>query len=792
MMEWVSRMGTTNTDPLPEEVKELNTWFYKMYSFRQQVYDDLVNDEQQYFSDVEGTRTQLNKKQLDEVKKKYDIPISTKLSWAIIEQMLSFLTGAKPYPRLIASSSQEVSKDFAIAYEKAVEAMWYESRMNRQLTDQIRDGLVTGLGWILIRPNDFYAESTFGVVGEYIDWRYVLVDPHSKKPDFSDAEMICIAEYLPSYKIEKQLGIRMSKEIGDYWTDLNVVPYDSSETDNFTAPNRYNHAHMPDNQDKYVYLWKRQYFKKIIKTVYVTEEGNVAKNRPTPIEVDNPEKIALGQMIEQMMMAAAQLSQQGDIVAQSHMQTEEVAQTGGPPGPAQETMSQMQAQTDQMNQLNMQLQQAQLAFADMPDKVTHYLYEPVSVDALPKKGPGTTTEMEAALKDKRITPSYRKVRRKVIESIVMAGNKIVDKQILPVDEYPIIPFNISHARSPRKNYGIMHYIKDIVKAMNKFWSLMIYDMQTNANRKVLYPKGAVINPAKVETQWAKPNAWIEYEPDASLPNGGAPTVLEPAPLNPAITNVMVLLQQLLEYSTGISAIVQGQNTPNSPMPDSFGGIQAYQSFGTQRIKLYSRSLQDTLERMIYVIASYLAAYAPKEKIIQYLDEDGNAQELELFEPSTDMRFKVRMNLQSNLPTQRAQAAQLLGIVSGQTQNPVVADLLTKYMLDYLDMPESRKMSEEVDLVKNMQSQLEQFQANSQDQNNKIAQLEQQLFQAELETKRVKAEMELEKELALRKQEIEGASEGELDTMDTKIEESPTEALPPQPPEDMSQEPPAVF
>lgn len=763
-----------------DEVKKLNNWFFKMYTHRKKVYDGMVDDEQQYFADVEGTRTQFTQKQLDKIKKKYDIPISTKLSWAIIEQMLSFLTGAKPYPRLISSSSSENAQAYSEAYAKAVEAMWYESSMNRQLADMLRDALVVGVGWIFIRPNDFYSESTFGVVGEYIDWRTVYVDPHSKKPDFSDAEYICIAEYLPTFKIEKQLGIKISKDIGDYWTDLNVTPYDQAEVDDFTAPNRYTGGTMSGKEDDYVYAWKRQFFHKKVKTVYVTAEGNVAASRPEPIQVPNPEKLALGQQIQQMMAGAAQMMQQNDAMQPVAQQASENTDAGGSPAPEAEANMSMQQTQGNLEQLTVEIQKMQLMYAEMPDKVTHYKYKPLATDSMPSKGPALTTEQKLAADVELITPGYSRIRRKIIESLILVGNKVVERQILPVDEYPVIPVTISHARSPRKVYGIMHYIKDIVKAMNKFWALMLYDMQTNSHRKVLYPKGAIVNPTAIETKWSQPNAWIEYQADGLLPNGGEPKILDPAPLNPAITNIITLLQQLLEYSTGISAIVQGQNTPNAPMPDSFGGIQAYQTFGTQRIKLYSRSLQDSLELMIYVIATYLAAYAPKDKVIRYLDDDGNPQEVQLFEPETDHRFHVRMNLQSNLPTQRAQAAQLLGIVSGQTQNPVVADLLSKYMLEYTDMPEAKKIAEEIDLVKNLQSQVEQSGQQIQDLSNKTSQLEQQLFQAELEAKRIKAEMELEKELALKKAEIQDATAGTIDSMSTSINTETTQALPEQP------------
>jgi hypothetical protein len=277
-------------------------------------------------------------------------------------------------------------------------------------------------------------------------------------------------------------------------------------------------------------------------------------------------------------------------------------------------------------------------------------------------------------------------------------------------------------------------------------------MQSSAHRKVLYPKGSITDPSKAEKEWSKPNAFIEYNPIAELPNGGQPVITDGSALNPAIERILGMLQNLLEYITGISSIVQGQ--PTAATPDTFGGIQTMQSFGTQRIKLYARWLEDAIERFTYVYVSYLQAYAPKDKVLTYLDDNGDQKEIQLLENSEDIRFKVRANMTSALPTARAMAAQLLGVLGGQTKDPHVQQLLTQYMIEYLDLPESQKIRQEVDAVKNLSSQLEQIQQQLQDLESQNKQLQQQIFQKNLEVDYAKAKAKLQAEMEIASNEVE--------------------------------------
>lgn len=741
-------MARKSAYPLSDQMRNLNDWFRMMFSEQSKVYRELVGDEEMYFSDVEGTRTQFTKNQLSAVKEKYDIPLSTKISWAIIEQCVSFLTGAKPYPRLIAPTMSQ--QEWTITYEKLVNATWAESGANDELRHTIQDGLVVGRGWIRVRENNFYTESTFNVIVEYVDWRRVYVDPHSVKPDYSDAEWMCYADYIPRGKAEKIYGLTISDEEADYWGEWG----DNIGVETIGDLFPYYSSGKTERYKKYV--WVREFFNKKDISVYVSENGDVAKTKPRPKEIPNPDKAALGQQIEQMRMQLQQATAQLEDMAGA---AEQAVQTTTLPGQGgDDSMNDMvganrdyEQASSAVSQQVQQFQALQQQYATMPDTVVAYDFETITGEQL-------------------VVREISKTTKKLITRYLCIGNRIVEQSVLPTDEYPLIPFTISQARKPNKVYGMMHYIKDLVKALNKFWALMIYDMQVNASRKVLSPKGAIIDKTQAEQDWSRPDAWIEYEPDSNLPNGGKPEVIPPAPLNPALVQMVQMLQQMIEYITGISTVVMGQATPATP--DSFGGIQTLQTFGTQRIKLYARSLETTIEKLVYVMVCYLQAYAPKDKVLTYLDDDGNQEELMVMSVNEDLRFKVKVNMASNLPTQRHMAAQLLGVISGQTKNPHVADLLTQYALEFSDMPESKKMRQELDVVKQQASQLEQLGSQAQDMQAENNQLKQQLFQKDLEMQKQIQEMKLQLEAKLQTQAIRQAATEE------QVQQQMGEAPPP--------------
>lgn len=711
---------------IPAKVQTLNDKFHIMHQMKSLTYEKMKNNEEMFFSDVEQTGTQFTKTQLATIEDKYDIPISTKIAYAIVEQQVAFLTGAKPYPRLLSTTAS--TEDFTSVYQQLFAAHWYESGMNYNMIKYVQDCLVSGLGFLHIRKNDFYNETTFGVVSEYINWRYCYIDPHCEKTDLTDADYVCIAEYLERDRIEKMFDIRIpDDENSAYYGDISLSvdrPYYHRDTwSNVQAP-----------IDKFRYFWVRRFYEKINAPIYMSENGEVSVKRPKKITIPNQRK---EELLQEIVALRQELSQMEQVHRANAEQLNARASASSSPLNAINNMMDVnEAENDpaaaEFGSKQKYLKEVELMYSSEPDEVPAYMFELLD---------GTTvTRM-----------SIEKMTKKRIRYTLLVGNEIIEEEILPCDEFPLIPYAISQRVDMARTYSVMHYINDLQKALNKILALMIYTMQTNANVRVLYAQGSVADPTAAENKWALPDAWIEYVPNPDLPDGGKPTIVPGIPPNAVYQNMLTITQQYMEYITGIGSVVQGQQA--SSTPDTFGGIQSLQTFGTQRIKLYARYLEHSLERYAYVLVTFLQAYAPKDQILRYLDEDGDQQELQIAQDSQDIKFKVRMNMSSNLPTQRSMTAQMLGILAGQTKDPAVQQLLSQYLVEMLDVPESKKFKEELNVIKNLEQKLQGIQQQSEQQDKYIKQLEQQLQQKELNERISESIANIDKAQALKEQEI---------------------------------------
>lgn len=698
------------------------------------------DDEEMFFADVENTRSQFTKAQLTKIEAKYDIPISTKVIYAILEQVLSFLSGSKPYPRLIASSDDPANKEFTMLYEQAHNACWYESKANDELTVALRDMINVGSGFMHVRKNNFFGETTFNTVVEHIPWTDVLVDPSSRKSDFSDAEMMCIVKVLPKDKAELEFDVTLADE--DYITASSGsmgAGYGDTARDPYLFPASVSTGGYGDfRNDKYV--WVRQFYEKKLVSVYIGENGELATKKPKPIEVPNPDKQQLGTQLEQMVPLMQQAMEQQQTSLEASQAAQEQVQASNDPSQAiaqkesvDEANSQQAAQAQQIAD---QYAQMKAQYESMPDMVPAF-------------------EMETLTGTVKVVFEVERMKRKQIERTLMVGTHVIESEVLPCQDMPLVHFCFSHNRNPNKTYGLVHFIKDVQKAMNKYWASMIYDMQINSNRKVLVAKGSIQDIPQWENSYAEPGAVLEYEPNETLKDGGKPEIMDASPINQGMVQIIQMLTSLAEYITGIFGVMQGNQ---QGAPDTASGMNSLQNFGTQRVKLYGRYIENSLQQLALVTIQYMQAYSPKNKILEYFDDQNNPQEITLLEGGEDLKFKVRVNIANNLPTARQMAAQLIATISGQTSNPHVADLLTQYALKIMDIPEAEKMLADMDVVKNLEQQLAQTQQQLEEQSNRNKALENQNIQQSMSNHIELAKQDVDHAADIAKAETTGTEE----------------------------------
>jgi hypothetical protein len=704
-----------------EESKRYLELYRVAHNARDKYYQEKKNSEEFYYGDVEGTFTEFTVKQLSFINKMFEIPISVKICYPIVEQILSFLTGSKPFPKLIASAKS--TEEFTTTYQEAYQGVWYESHANDELRNAIKDTLVTGSGYMRVRKNNYFNETTFNVIQEYVPWRQILVDPLSEKADLSDARFIIIAKQMLQAKAEKEYDIVIKNSMNDRMS----YPYEESEFDDYIV----SEGNVKSKEHKFVML--REIFEQEEINVYIGEGGQVSSKRPKSIDMPNPIKLALGKQLEELQAEASQIQQQSQQAQQTESEVENSTAFGltDPEGFAQsnqQTQETVEMGGQRTAEIEQQLQDLEIAYIQEPEMVPGFRM---------------ITERGEEIEVLKVS----KIKKKRIKRVLMVGDTIVERGYEITDKYPIVHFTIQHLRSPNRTYGIIHYIKDLVKAMNKMWASMIYDMMVTNSPKVLYAEGTIEKLSDVETSWSLPHAWTKYIPDYNLPNGGKPDIVPPMPLNQATVQVLQSFQQLIEYITGIYGVIQGNG---AEAPGTFSATQSLQSFGTQRVKLYSRSIERSLENLAYSTVSYIQAYTPKDKYMQYLDDNGDMKEVTILDNAEDLEFKVRVEMTSSLPTFRQAQTVALGNIAQTAGDPNLQSLLTQFMLETSDLPKGKEWAEQLDIIKQMSSQLQQLQQELEGKDAQMKSMENNLAQKEIannvDKKSMEGEMAIEKDV----------------------------------------------
>lgn len=684
-------------DNISKEAQRLNRLFRVAVKAQEdyKVRDSKREDEEFYFSDVDNTRSQFDQEQTKKIKSTYSIPITTKLTYAITEQLLSFITATKPFPRLI--STEESTQDFTLAYEKGYHATFYESRAKDKITKALRDLLTTGLGWLHVRKPDFFNESTTNVIIDYEPWKKIFVDPESQQSDFNDAEFIMKVDIMRKDKAEKVYDITIPDDVtlNSGMEDFRVDMFQDLYWDFIVSGDRKDIQQLK-------YVWTKEIYEKEDINVYVgsnpydEQYGIVSLKRPVPTRIPNPERANYQRILDGLIQQQQQAVAGANVSAGLQQSTQNDPNLTGD-DESFVAGSQMVAQ-DQQNfasqsgialALDDKIKELQSIIAKLPTTIP--AYEMTRENATDKDAKITVTEV--------VRQKQRRIKRSL-----MVGDMVIEQDLMPGDMFPLIPFVFAHANNPNKTYGLIHYIKDICKGMNKYLAEIMYAIATTGHRKGFVWENTIVEPKQLEDN--TPYAWIKLRPVPDLPDGGKPIILEPAPLNQALYTMLEYYKTMAEYITGIFGVMQGnaQDAPNT-----YGATQSLQSFGTQRVKLYSRQLERSFENLAYVVVNYMQAYTPREKVLKYFDDNGDGQEVSLMNSREDLQFKVRVEIVNSLPTTRQSTAQILGFIAQTAGDPTLTALYTEYLLKILDVPEAKEIAQKVDIVKQLQSQLIQLQ-----------------------------------------------------------------------------------
>ncbi len=238
-------------------------------------------------NDIDGSGTQLTKAQIQEIKKKYGIPLSVNIAHAIKDQMMAIITSAEPSISCVPVG--EASNHWAYVWREIILGNLQVSKFQSQLKRCLGHMVDVGHGVITVRPNRYYKRNIFNCIPECVKWNYVYFDPQSEDPFFQDSEMQFIAIPIRKSKAKKEYGLT-DKEL-----EVACSTFSSMGTANsFNPMAQENIETVGPGGKQEGKIWVMNSYEKVPATVYIMEDGTRTTVKPEEIGI-TPEGKLVGE-----------------------------------------------------------------------------------------------------------------------------------------------------------------------------------------------------------------------------------------------------------------------------------------------------------------------------------------------------------------------------------------------------------------------------------------------------------------------------------------------------------------
>jgi hypothetical protein len=529
---------------------------------------------------------QWSREQKAKLKARAQDPIVVNVLHSAVEQAKALLTSNSP--RFQSTAREDSDVKTGRIFSDLMSWIWDNSNGNSVLKQVIDDYYIMGMGamYAYFDPNaDFGKGEIFLKSINPLD---VYIDPASQDPWCRDASNIIVGKKV----MESQLLdlYPQFEEIILQATETNYLSSTptsrESNTDNKILPVSRNGVRSADEDRELEILEK--YTK--IKIPYIRVFDKHA----------NDERILNEEQFQEYVMEEAFLS----ITAQGQsFITEEGAV----------------AQAKQMH--------------EQFDGKFHMMQDPMTGQAVPMKGdehqgsiPGSTVELIPLTKAEMIEDGeieVHNITRNHISQTLCVGNQLLFDAVMPVDNYPIVPFMNGHNRNPYPNSDV-RLVKGLQQYINKLRSLIIAHASTSTNTKLLIPRGSM-NKQQLENEWGRAGtAVIEYDPEL-----GQPIVAGPVPLPNELYKNEADAKADIEQILGIYALMQGDQ---GSAPQTYKGTVALDEFGQRRIRSKKDDIEASLNQMAKVIVNMIQYGYTDQKVIRLLQPNNTIAEETINQP----------------------------------------------------------------------------------------------------------------------------------------------------------------
>jgi len=208
------------------------------------------------------------------------------------------------------------------------------------------------------------------------------------------------------------------------------------------------------------------------------------------------------------------------------------------------------------------------------------------------------------------------VRVPRIELTVVIGDDLLYQRILPIEDYPIVPFVNLHTRTPYPVSDV-RMIKNLQQYINKTRSLIVAHATTSTNVKILVPEGSV-DMKEFEEKWAQPGVAIPVDMDS-----GAPVPVQPVPLPNELYKNEMDAKQDIDHQLGLYEMMMG-NT--AAAPQTYKATISLDEFGQRKIKSKLADIEGGLTQVAKVLIPLAQQLYKKEKVFRIVQPNNSMNE----------------------------------------------------------------------------------------------------------------------------------------------------------------------
>jgi hypothetical protein len=642
----------------------------------------------------------------------------------VIEMMKFFATANTP--RWQAVGAEGSDSDVAAVHSDIADYCWYNSNGDSVYAQVIQDSLVKGVGYIQVDVDPNQDRGLGEVVFKRVEPFDVYPDPTSRDFLFRDASYVMIRKDLPKSQILKLFPDKkrqINNANSDSAGENDYSNRDALATDLIFPADSAGDSYDSTGQESPIIDYYECYSKEKVSfmNIFVNMPPGPDEMEELKKEVEVNLKDYEAEMLVQVEEKAIQLAEsveKGEII-------EERAQ--------------------------LELERARReAFAGIEQQKMIVLNKLKEKESKIENRVVLKEEYDVLMEDKQIADTIVDAidfYEDRIKLTIVVGDKLLYSQVLPIKDYPIVPFVYQYTGTPFPVSAVSPLVGK-QQELNKAHQILIHNANLASNLRWMYEEGSV-----PEDEWEKyssaPGALLKYRQGFT-----PPTPVQPLPLNQAFYGITQNARQDMEYVAGVYSSMQGDTGSG---PETYRGLLQMDEYGTRRIKQWMQNIiEPGLEHLGMIFKDWAQDTYLAHKVFRIVQPNNINEEkvveinVPIFNDLGDSinkwndyasaQFDVRIIGGSTLPLNRWA---LLEEYFKWYQSGLIDDIA---MLQETDVRNKEAIIKRKSVYMQLRSKVEEMEGLVKDRNGTIETLERQLVQSGIKQKVQNADMSIQKDV----------------------------------------------